>query len=85
MILFEHMNETSLADRYSRFQEISFLTKQFLEPRLSIGWILALTMGALQRQGAAQSSRRLLRTRTRIYQPCHAATDGIERDHQGRQ
>src|ERR1700730_5728644 len=77
--------KTSLVDRYSRFQEIFLLTKQFLDARMSIGWILGLTTGALQRQGAAQARRRLLRARTRIYQPSHPGTDGMERDHRGRQ
>jgi hypothetical protein len=66
MILLQPINETSLVDRYSRFQEIFLLTKHFLDPGLSIGWILGLTMGALQWQGAAQARRRLLRARTRI-------------------
>src|ERR1700730_4939275 len=67
------------------FQEIFLLTKHFLDPGLSIGWILGLTMGALQWQGAAQAGRRLLRAHTRIYQPSHPGPDGIERDHRGRQ
>ena len=56
--------ETPLVDRYSRIPTNIFSDEQqSLDACLPIGWIFGLTAGALQRQGAAQARRRLLRAR----------------------